>query len=364
MWNKYADLLVNYCLEMKKGDRLAVRSTYLAEPLLQAISEAAYKAGGQVEFIVAFQEKERLFYEFAKEEQFDYFSPFISHALENFDCYLFIQSPFNLVGLQGVDKQKIARYKKAQQKTMSIYAKRTATRELKRSLCVFPCNALAQMAGMTLSNYQQFVFKACKLFENDPIAAWQDVRKEQQIIVDYLNKTEQVKYKNDNGTDISFSTKGRTWINSDGKTNMPSGEVYTSPVENSVNGEVYFNMPSRYMSQEVKDVCLEVKDGEVIRWNAKSGQNVLDEVFLLPGAKVFGEAAIGTNYSIQTPTRNTLFDEKMGGTIHMALGQSYLQAGGKNQSPVHWDLITEMQNGGEIWADDELIYKNGQFLIS
>jgi len=364
MWNKYADLLVNYCLEMKKGDRLAVKSTYLAEPLLQAISEAVYKAGGQVEFIISFQEKERLFYEFAEDEQLDFVSPFVSYALENFECYLYIQSPFNLVGLQGADKAKVTRSKKAQQPTMNIYSKRTATRDLKRSLCVFPCNALAQMAGMTLSNYTDFVFEACKLFEDDPIASWQKVRKEQQVIVDYLNNTNTVKYKNDSGTDISFSTKGRTWINSDGKTNMPSGEVYTSPVENSVNGVVYFNYPSRYMSQEVKDVRLEVKDGEVVRWNAESGQNVLDEVFLLPGAKVFGEAAIGTNYSIQTPTKNTLFDEKMGGTVHLALGQSYLQTGGKNQSPVHWDLITEMRNGGEIWADEELIYQNGKFLIS
>jgi len=311
MWNKYADLLVNYCLEMKKGDRLAVRSTYLAEPLLQAISESVYKAGGNVEFIVAFQEKERLFYEFAEETQLDFVSPFVSYALENFECYLYIQSPFNLVGLQGADKAKVTRSKKAQQPTMNIYSKRTATRDLKRSLCVFPCNALAQMAGMTLSNYTNFVFEACKLFEDDPISSWQKVRKEQQVIVDYLNNTNTVKYKND-----------------------------------------------------VKDVRLEVKDGEVVRWNAESGQNVLDEVFLLPGAKVFGEAAIGTNYSIQTPTKNTLFDEKMGGTVRLALGQSYLQTGGKNQSPVHWDLITEMRNGGEIWADEELIYQNGKFLIS
>lgn len=363
MYQKYAHLLVNYCLEVKKGERLAVRSTYLAEPLLQAISEAVYKAGGQVEFLVSFQEQDSIYYEFAEDKQLDYFSPFVSYALENFECYLFIQSPFNLNSLQGADKIKVARAKKARQPTMNIYSKRTATRDLKRSLCVFPCNALAQMAGMSLSNYQDFVFKACKLDAEDPIAEWIKVRKQQQAIVDHLNQSNQVKYRNNLGTDISFSTKGRTWINSDGQTNMPSGEVYTSPVENSVNGVVHFNMPSIYMSQEVRDVTLEVKDGEVIRWNAQSGQQVLDEVFALPGAKVFGEAAIGTNYSIKTITKNTLFDEKMGGTVHMALGQSYLQTGGKNQSPVHWDLITEMRDGGEIWTDDELIYKNGEFLI-
>jgi len=364
MYQKYAHLLVNYCLEMKPGDRLVVRSTYQAEKLLQKLSEEVYKAGGQVEYILSFQEQNRIHLEHAEGDQLDYVSPFLNHAIENFESYLYIQSPFNLNGGQGINAVKAKRNRTAKQDMMKVYSKRTATRDLKRSLCVFPCNALAQMAGMSLSDYEKFVFNACKLYADDPAGEWLKLRAEQQVIVDHLNKVEKVQYKNNLGTDIVFSTKGRTWINSDGRTNMPSGEVYTSPVENSVNGEIHFNMPSIYMSQEVRDVTLEVKEGEVVRWNAKSGKEVLDEVFLMPGAKMFGEAAIGTNYNIQTITKNTLFDEKMGGTVHMALGQSYLQAGGKNQSAVHWDLITEMKDGGEIYADDELIYKNGKFLIS
>jgi aminopeptidase len=165
------------------------------------------------------------------------------------------------------------------------------------------------------------------------------------------------------GVDIKFSTKGRKWINSDGQTNMPSGEVYTSPVEDSVNGTIHFTFPVIYSGHEIEGITLWVKDGQVEKWEAKRGKQMLDNVFQLPGARYFGEAAIGTNYNIDRFTKNILFDEKIGGTVHMAIGQSYLQTGGKNQSPIHWDLIANMKNGGQIYADGEKIYENGLFLI-
>lgn len=144
---------------------------------------------------------------------------------------------------------------------------------------------------------------------------------------------------------------------------MPSGEVFTGPIENSVNGVVHFNYPSIYMSKEVQDITLWVEYGEVVQWDARIGKDVLDKVFDVEGARFFGEVAIGTNYNIQRPTKNILFDEKIGGTIHMAVGQSYLFTGGKNESTVHWDMITDMKDGGKIYADDELIYENGEFII-
>ncbi|MEZ4909046.1 MAG: aminopeptidase [Saprospiraceae bacterium] len=153
------------------------------------------------------------------------------------------------------------------------------------------------------------------------------------------------------------------WINSDGKTNMPSGEVYTSPVENSVEGKIFFSYPAIYGGMEVEGVTLWVKDGEIYKWDALKGKKYLDSVFELDGARRFGEAAIGTNEMINKITKNILFDEKMGGAIHMAIGQSYIQAGGKNESPIHWDMITDMQNGGEIYADNDLIYRDGKFLF-
>jgi aminopeptidase len=230
-----------------------------------------------------------------------------------------------------------------------------------RSLCQYPTQASAQEAGMSLEEYRDFVFKACNLDQPNPKKAWLAVREKQQSIVDHLNTVDKVRYLG-NGTDISFSVKGRTWINSDGRTNMPSGEVFTGPIEDSVNGKVYFEYPSIYMGTEVQGISLEVKDGNVVKWSAEKGNEILDQVFDTEGARRFGEVAIGTNYSIQKPTKNILFDEKIGGTIHMAVGQSYKQTGGMNQSPIHWDMIAEMKNGGQIFTDNKLIYENGVFL--
>jgi aminopeptidase len=163
-------------------------------------------------------------------------------------------------------------------------------------------------------------------------------------------------------TDIRFTTKGRLWINSDGQTNMPSGEVYTSPEEDSVEGYIHFDYPAIRNGAEINGVTLQVKDGEIQSWTAEAGQDILDKTFEIPGTRRFGEAAVGTNYDIDRFSKNMLFDEKIGGTVHMAIGQSYLQCGGKNESAVHWDMIADMTKSGKIFADGKIIYRNGQFL--
>jgi len=358
---KYAALLVNYCLEIKAGDKLFVRSTTLAEPLVREVYRLALRAGAIVEVDLEFRERERIFLQEAGESQLRHVPTLYGMAMESFDAYLFIRAPFNLREDQSSDAAvKSKMIQEATKAAHQAYFERTATRALKRNLCQFPTIASAQEAGMSLETYEHFVYGACKLYDEDPMQSWLNVRKAQQSIVDFLNSRENIHYKGE-GTDIVFSTKGRTWINSDGKTNMPSGEVYTSPVENSVNGVVHFTYPALYMGHEVEGVTLWVKDGYIERWEAKRGKDLLDRVFQIEGTRRFGEAAIGTNYSIGQFTRNILFDEKIGGTIHMAIGQSYLQTGGKNESPVHWDMIADMTNGGEIFADGELIYADGYF---
>jgi len=359
---KYAHLLVHYCLEIQQGDHFYLKSTTLAEPLIREVYRAAVRAGANVEVDLAFRGRERIFMEEATGKQLEYISPTYSKAMNEFDAYLFIRAPFNLRGDAGADPEKIKITKKAGAAINKAYFARTATRELRRSLCQYPTIASAQNAGMSLEAYEEFVFNACKLNTDDPIAAWLKVREFQKQIVDVLNKAEKIRYKGE-GIDISFSTKGRTWINSDGQTNMPSGEVYTSPVEDSVNGVVNFSYPAVYMGHEVENVTLWVKDGHIERWEAKRGQDFLDRIFAIEGTRRFGEAAIGTNYDINRFTKNILFDEKIGGTIHMAIGQSYLQAGGKNQSSIHWDMIGNMKNGGEIFANEEKIYDSGKFLF-
>jgi aminopeptidase len=360
---KYAHLLVHYCLAVKPGDRVYVNTTILAEPLVREVYREALAAGAlQVEVELAFRERDLIFFQHASDDALREPNALPQLAWPTFDCYLFIRAPYNLRDMQHApaDRQKVRA--EALLPLQKIYFERTATRALRRNLCQFPTEAAAQEAGMSLSEYEHFVYNACKLFSPDPVQAWLDVRASQQHIVDHLNRCSTVRYLSD-GTDLTFSTQGRTWINSDGQTNMPSGEVYTSPVEDAVNGQVHFTFPGLYHGTEVEGVTLYVKDGYIEKWEARHGQPFLDHIFSMPGTRRFGEAAIGTNYDIDRMTKNILFDEKIGGTVHLAIGQSYLQAGGKNESPVHWDMITDMTHGGEIWADGEKIYESGKFLI-
>ena len=360
---KYAQLIVNYCLDTQAGDKILVKSTTQAEPLVREIYRAGLQAGAIVETILSFREQQRILNKFGSDDALAYITPSYKEAIYHYDGYVNILAPFNLRedGDLLPERQQIR--KMALQSISETYSQRTASRSLKRNLCLYPTLANAQQAGMSLEAYQQFVFEACYLHTKDPEKEWLEVRKKQQQIVDFLNGVNTVRYLNDQ-TDITFSTNGRTWINSDGQTNMPSGEVYTSPVEDSVNGHIHFTFPSIYGGHLIEGVSLYVDHGEITKWSAKRGQSFLDRVFQIPGARRFGEVAIGTNYNITTHTNNILFDEKIGGTVHMAIGQSYLQTGGKNQSSIHWDMITDMtHNGGEIWTDGDCIYKNGYFTI-
>ena len=358
---RYAQLLLDYCVELTAGDKLYVSSTTLAEPLIREIHREALRRGAHVEVDLAWDGRGRTFLDEANDQQLAYISPLQQTAFETFDAFLAIRAPFNLRDMAGVDPEQRRKRGEATKALNQTYFRRTGTRELRRNLCQYPTQAAAQNAGMSLDAYRAFVFGACKLDAPDPRAAWLRVREQQQAVTDRLNAAKHIRYRGAD-IDIAFSVEGRTWINSDGQTNMPSGEVYTSPVEDSVEGTIRFDYPAVYQGHEVEDVTLTVERGEVVKWEARRGQDFLDEVFARPGTRRFGEAAIGTNYSIDRFTRNILFDEKIGGTVHMAIGQSYAQAGGKNESPVHWDMIAGMRDGGEILADGEVIYRDGAFL--
>ncbi|HJW29244.1 MAG TPA: aminopeptidase, partial [Saprospiraceae bacterium] len=331
IYSKYANLLLHYSLQVKPGQRLYVSSTPLSQPLLVEIHRAAAKADVAVEYDIAFEGKSSAYWSEAFGPVLDMEPLLQTYAMEHFDAYLAIRAPYDLYeDLKATPEQK-KRRAKAGERSNQFYFRRTADGSMVRNLCQYPTLASASAAGMSLDEYAHFVFNACRLYEPDPIAAWLEVRKNQQGIVDFLNTCETVRYRNAK-TDIRFSVKGRTWINSDGRANMPSGEVFTGPVEDSVEGIIHFDYPSVYSGHDVQGITLEVSQGQIMKWHATTGQQVLDQVFAIEGARYFGEVAIGTNYHIQQATRNILFDEKIGGTIHMAVGQSYLQTGGKNQS--------------------------------
>ncbi|HME42080.1 MAG TPA: aminopeptidase [Syntrophorhabdales bacterium] len=362
MYEKYAKLLVHYSLGLKKGDKLLINSTYLAEPLVKEVYREALNVGAHPEIQIAINELTRLFYDHARDAQLRYVSPMYLHAVKSYDAFLTIRAPFNLKELQSIDPEKKKEAAVAQTRVKKLFMKRASIGALKWTLCEFPTDSQAQECSLSRSEYEDLVFSACFLYSENPQGEWQKMRASQQHIVDFLNARRNVRIVG-RDTDLSFTTGGRKWINSDGRHNMPSGEVFTSPEEDSVQGRVTFSFPGIYMGQEIEGIVLHMERGEVKKWAAKKGKPLLDKILEIPGAKRFGEAAIGTNAGIRRFTKNMLFDEKMGGTIHLALGASYPETGGKNESPIHWDLLADMKEGGQIFADGELIYKNGKFLI-
>ncbi|MBV6474414.1 MAG: Aminopeptidase 2 [Saprospiraceae bacterium] len=359
---KYAHLLVNYSLYLKPGERLFVRTSTLAEPLLKQVYLKALEAGAIVDWELGFEDQEKMLVHAGKEQQLDYIAAGYKTAMEQFDALLTIRAPH--VSRQDfvAEPDKRKRRAEALQPYEQRYFQRLGDGSLKRCLCQYPTECGALHAGMSLDEYAGFIRNACFLNEEDPSAHWKELSRYQQRLVDFLDHRDRIIYRHPE-FEISFSVKDRKWMNSDGKANMPSGEVFTSPVEDSVNGEIFFNYPSIYQDQEVEGIRLRVSHGAVVAWSAQKGGELLDRIFQLEGSRYFGEVAIGCNHNIRRPTKNILFDEKIGGTIHMAIGQSYLQTGGKNHSSIHWDMIAEMRNGGEIFADGELIYKDGAFLI-
>lgn len=358
---RYAQLLVDYCLEIKSGQKLLIQSTTLGLPLVKKVYQYAFERGAIVEYQLDFEGKDEIFKNHASDYQLQYIPELIQKAFSTFDAYLNIRAPFDLNASVDLTPEKNKIRYTAMEPYWNQYFQRTGNGEMKRTLCQYPTATAAELADMTIDEYEDFIHKACLLNYENPIEAWQQIGQKQQRIVDVLNTKNKFRYINEY-SDLTFTTEGRTWINSDGKANMPSGEVFTSPEENSVNGHIFFDYPLRYKGEEIQGIRLEVEKGKIIKWNAQKGQDTLDKIMDIDGARTFGEAAIGTNYKINRFTKNILFDEKIGGTIHLAIGQSYHQAGGKNKSPIHLDMIANMKNNGKIEADGELIYNNGTFL--
>ena len=362
IYEKYAKLLINYSLKLKKKDKLLINTSYLAEPLIQEVYKQALQIGAYTEISLYFDLQQKIFYDNANIDQLNYVPIFYEYAIKNFDSLLIVKAPFNVKELENIDPEKKRIFAEAQKDVKKTFLSRSAKDQLNWTICLFPTNSSAQESKMALTEYQDFVFSACYLNKNNPIKEWEKISNNQEKIVKYLNNKKTIKLKG-NDIDLAYSIKGRKWINSDGHKNMPSGEIFTTPVENSINGKIRFSYPGIFMGQEIEDISLEIKNGEVVLWKARVGQKLLDKIFEIPGAKFFGEAAIGTNYQIKKFTKNMLFDEKIGGTIHMALGSAFPETGGKNECAIHWDLVADMKTQSEIYADNELFYKNGKFII-
>jgi aminopeptidase len=361
---KVAGIMVNYSVAVKRGDLVAIK---VYDPVAQPLALAVYKhvllSGGNAFFNMAPSGAEEVFYTCAEDEQLDFPNAINEWMMENADVLIALKATVNSRTLNNVDTAKFMRYRNAIAPYMKKYLERSASGDLRWTLTQYPTQASAQDADMSLSEYEDFVYGACMVQLDDPVAYWKQRSVEQQRFIDWLEGKQQIEVKGEN-IDMTLSIADRTFVNADGTKNFPDGEIFTGPVEDSVNGWVRFTYPAIYENRGVEGVELQFEDGKVVSATAEKGQDYLDAVLNTdPGARYLGEFAIGTNEGITRFTRNILFDEKINGTIHMALGAGYPETGNTNESAIHWDMICDMRSGGEIIVDGELFYKDGKFQV-
>jgi aminopeptidase len=359
---KLADIMVDYSLELKKGQWVKIKAIPTAMPLVKAFFKKALEAGAHPYYSAMVDDLDEIFLKHGSDEQLTYISELQKLEIDKLDAYFAIAARDNTRFLSNVDPSKQALVSKAQKDLMVKMMERTASGEFKWVGTMFPTLSAAQDAEMSLSEYEDFVYNAGHVNDSDPVAYWKELSGKQKKMCDYLNTVKEIKVKA-NETQLTVKVAGRKWINCDGKFNFPDGEVFTAPIENSAEGHILYSFPACYGGREVVNVRLEFKEGKLVGFSADKNQDFLEKmVDMDEGSRFLGEFAIGTNYNITKFTKNTLFDEKLGGTIHLALGQAYPEAGGKNQSGLHWDMVCDMHEGGELTADGELIYKDGQFI--
>jgi aminopeptidase len=354
---RFAALLCDYCLELQAGQQVVVRSTTMAAPLLLALQEEILTREAWPLVRAELPGADETFWQHARDLHLDGFPSTELAEAQATDASIAIQAPANTRALAHVDPARMTRAARA----------RAPVREaaLQRRWCVtlWPTAAGAQQAGMGTTEFAAFVRRALFLDRGDAGMAWHELSHFQARLIERLETAREIRIEAED-TDLTLSVEGRTWINSDGKRNMPSGEVFTGPVETSAEGRIRFTIPSSPRGVEVADITLEFREGRVVDARAERGEEYLKATLATDkGAARLGELGIGTNYGIDRPVGAILFDEKIGGTVHLAVGRSYPETGGTNESAVHWDMICDLRRGGTLYADGEPIQRDGRFLI-
>ena len=351
----FADLLAGYCLEVTPGQQISVRSSTEAAPLLLEVQRAILERDAWPILRIDLPGQTRGFYDHAGDRHLDDISDLALAEAKGADANLGITATADVRELVGVDPARITRLARARRPLReAIMRKRWCS-------TLWPTEALAGQAGMPLADYEAFVSRALFLDQPDPVRSWGGLRTFQAKLIERLKSARDVRIEAD-GTDLTLRVAGRTWVNSDGKRNMPSGEVFTGPHENSANGRIRFTVRSAPEGVDVDGVELEFADGRVVTARADTGEEYLQRALETDGgAKFLGELGIGTNFGIDRPTGTILFDEKIGGTVHLALGRSYPETGGKNASALHWDLICDLRAGGRLTADGDVLMLDGRF---
>ncbi len=365
---KFAKVLVEHSARAVPGDRFLLEGTTAAEPLLRELYIQMLEKGAHPHLMMTLPglmpfSQEETYLTYAKDAQLDFVPTFYKMAYEQFEGRIRVHSATNTHGVTNIDPEKVQRYHKALSPITGLQFRRGGEGTFKWVTTLYPTDGYAQDANMSLKEYEDFVFGAVHANEDDPVSFWKSVESKQQSAVDYMKGKSQVVLRGPN-VDLTLSVKGRKFMNSFGTFNMPDGEIYTGPVEDSTNGWVKFTYPANYGGTTVEGAELTISNGRVISAKAEKNENyLLKTLDTDAGSRYIGEFAIGTNFDIQQFTGNILFDEKIGGSFHMALGAGYPETGSTNKSAIHWDMICDLRTDSEILVDGELFYKNGQFVF-
>jgi len=358
-----AKILVDYSVEVKPNQLVRISGLTEGTTLILAVYQKVLERGAHPFLDLGLDEAEELLYSRASDAQLDYIPKFRKDMIEQIHASIGIWTDVNTKRLTNADPSRQSRRAVALRPLSDRFLERAAKKELRWTGTVYPTQAFAQDAEMSLREFEDFVYKACLVHESNPINAWKKVSKEQQRVTDWLNKAKQIHVVGPD-TDLKLEVTGRKWINCDGHENFPDGEIFTGPIEESVNGHIRYTYPACDYGREVEDVQLQFKEGKVVKATAaKNEQFLLKTMETDKGARYVGEFAFGTNPGIQRFTKNTLFDEKIGGTIHLALGKGYPETGSKNQSAIHWDMVCDLRKGGEVRIDGTVFLKDGKILI-
>jgi aminopeptidase len=358
-----AQILVRYSTRLSPGDVCVIQSTSAAEVLVQAVYEEVLRAGGLPVMQLTTEGAQSAFFELASDEQLDWIPPTAEWAAEHADARIAVMADVNSRELSKADPKKQARAQKARKGLMETSMKRSAAGEYRWALTLFPTHAYASEAGMSLREYEDFYYAACLATDSDPLTAWKRQSDQVMRLAEWIEGKEQVHIQGP-GTDITLGVAGRHWIPCVGEHNMPDGEFFTGPVEDTASGEIAFSFPASYGGRTVSGVRFRFEDGKVVDASAEQGEDFLIEMLDTDeGARRLGELGIGTNYGIATGTKEILLDEKIGGTVHLAIGMSYPETGGENSSAVHWDMVCDLREGGTITVDGVELQRDGQFQL-
>jgi len=361
---RLARLIVDYSLGLREGQVFRIDALDAAQPLALECYRAALSAGAHAYANIGLPGLLEALLRHGSDEQLTYLSPLQWEEVEGLDALVTVWSEVNTRALSRIQPERHAAYIAAQRKLSNRRWERISRGEMSWCGTLFPTNAHAQEAEMSLTEYEDFVFAACHVHEDDPAAHWRSVSSELEARAAELGTVGELRVVGPD-TDLTMGVAGRSWLAADGRYNMPDGEVFTSPLETETEGEIRYTFPALYHGREVDDVRLRFEEGRVVHAEASRGNDYLQSLLAMDdGARVLGEVAFGLNYEIDRFTRNILFDEKIGGTMHFALGSGFPQTGGANTSGLHWDMICDLRDEGEVYADGELVWKDGRFLAA